>query len=104
MFSELCWKTRQVDFTNYLLGTILEAFRRSDLEISCSAFNYEISLSDFKVGNKATSIDWKKCEAVARVIANCPQQVESPALYYGPVGTQVIFWPPYAHLISCNIG
>ncbi len=44
-------------------------------------------------------IDWQRCEAVAKVIANCPAQAQSLPQYYTTIAPQV---SPVATLILHN--
>ncbi|NXY52263.1 TNG6 protein, partial [Ceuthmochares aereus] len=40
-------------------------------------------------GAEAAAVDWRKCDAVAKVLASCPQQCLSLEDYYGLVCPQV---------------
>jgi hypothetical protein len=35
--------------------------------------------------------EWKICEAIANVIANCPLQIQSPEEYYKSISPQVLY-------------
>ncbi|XP_028405085.1 transport and Golgi organization protein 6 homolog [Dendronephthya gigantea] len=41
-------------------------------------------------GSSGTTNEWKICEAIAQVIANCPIQIQSPEEYYKSISPQVL--------------
>ncbi|NWH70840.1 TNG6 protein, partial [Piaya cayana] len=41
-------------------------------------------------GAEAAAVDWRKCDAVAKVLASCPQQCLSLEDYYGLVCPQIL--------------
>ncbi|XP_061863209.1 transport and Golgi organization protein 6 homolog isoform X4 [Colius striatus] len=41
-------------------------------------------------GAEAAAVDWRKCDAVAKILASCPQQSLSPQDYYGLVCPQIL--------------
>ncbi|CAM9433690.1 unnamed protein product [Bubo scandiacus] len=41
-------------------------------------------------GAEAAAVDWRKCDAVAKILASCPQQCLSPEDYYSLVCPQIL--------------
>ncbi|NXW95200.1 TNG6 protein, partial [Alopecoenas beccarii] len=41
-------------------------------------------------GAEAAAVDWRKCDAVAKILAACPQQCVSLEEYYGLVCPQIL--------------
>ncbi|NXJ85647.1 TNG6 protein, partial [Trogon melanurus] len=41
-------------------------------------------------GAEAAAVDWRKCDAVAKILASCPQQCLSPEDYYRLVCPQIL--------------
>ena len=49
------------------------------------------------ISGMTEAADWRKCDAVAKVIACCPLQSQSVEKYYSLVAPQVIHW---MHMIT----
>jgi len=51
------------------------------------------------VGGEESAEDWRKCQAVARIIASCPAQAASVEEYYSLVCPQVSSPPLHKYLM-----
>lgn len=58
---------------------------------SCKSRNNDNLMITFDVSGEVTSHspEWKKCDVIAKVIANCPSQAKSVEEYYKLVSPQV---------------
>ena len=58
---------------------------------SCQSTNNDKPTITFDVSGEVTSSspEWKKCDVIAKVIANCPSQAKSVEEYYKLVSPQV---------------
>ena len=58
---------------------------------SCQSRNNDKPMITFDVSGEVTSCspEWKKCDVIAKVIANCPSQAKSVEEYYKLVSPQV---------------
>ena len=58
---------------------------------SCQSRNNDKPMITFDVSGEVTSSspEWKKCDVIAKVIANCPSQAKSVEEYYKLVSPQV---------------
>ena len=54
-----------------------------------------------KVGGEESAGDWRKCQAVARIIASCPARAASVEEYYSLVCPQVSSVAP-RHLVTID--